>query len=353
MHPTIGIRSTTHPAPRYRIATSLRNEHHGVASQRPFLHHDQLRADHLGCYGNRTVRTPAIDKIAARGVTFDNFYVASPVCQPNRATLATGRMPSLHGVRINGISLSLTANTFIEMLRAQRLAHGADRQEPSAEFRRRAAVRKEAGDARRLRRAAQGTRRGRQGRSRRPDLRPGERQELRRQSGARPSAALLRLRSRRAVLAACHARARALYAVAARAPSRRRQAARAGEPACPRLRAAAGLAHRAAGGALSDVLCGRAHARLSRRPRARRTAQAVLPAMLVSRSASSVHAAGPLLGHVQAVGHGAAGRVPYRQPAAAAARRPRCTPRATTARASPTRSRPLRSTSARPAKRSR
>ena len=102
---------------------------------------DQLRADHLGCYGNRTVRTPAIDKIAARGVAFDHFYVASPVCQPNRATLATGRMPSLHGVRINGISLSLTANTFIEMLRAQQLADRADRQEPPAEFRRRAARR--------------------------------------------------------------------------------------------------------------------------------------------------------------------------------------------------------------------
>src|SRR5262245_11974068 len=79
---------------------------------------DQLRADHLGCYGNRTVRTPAIDSIARRGVAFDRFYVASPVCQPNRATLATGRMPSLHGVRTNGISLSLAANTFIEMLRA-------------------------------------------------------------------------------------------------------------------------------------------------------------------------------------------------------------------------------------------
>jgi arylsulfatase A-like enzyme len=78
---------------------------------------DQLRSDHLGCYGNRTVRTPAIDSIASRGVAFDRFYVASPVCQPNRATLATGRLPSLHGVRTNGISLSLAANTFIDLLR--------------------------------------------------------------------------------------------------------------------------------------------------------------------------------------------------------------------------------------------
>src|SRR5262252_6377545 len=78
---------------------------------------DQLRADHLGCYGNRTIRTPAIDSLAARGMAFDRFYVASPVCQPNRATLATGRMPSLHGVRYNGIPLSLDANTFVDLFR--------------------------------------------------------------------------------------------------------------------------------------------------------------------------------------------------------------------------------------------
>src|SRR5262252_2141377 len=79
---------------------------------------DQLRADHLGCYGNRIIRTPAIDSLAARGVAFDRFYVASPVCQPNRATLMTGRMPSLHGVRYTGISLSLDANTFVDLFRA-------------------------------------------------------------------------------------------------------------------------------------------------------------------------------------------------------------------------------------------
>src|SRR5712691_5490419 len=79
---------------------------------------DQLRADHLGCYGNRTLRTPAIDSLAARGTAFDRFYVASPVCQSNRATLVTGRMPSLHGVRYNGISLSLHANTFVDLMRA-------------------------------------------------------------------------------------------------------------------------------------------------------------------------------------------------------------------------------------------
>ena len=60
---------------------------------------DQHRADFLGCYGHPVLRTPHIDSIAVRGTAFDRFHVASPVCQPNRASLMTGRMPSLHDVR--------------------------------------------------------------------------------------------------------------------------------------------------------------------------------------------------------------------------------------------------------------
>ena len=78
---------------------------------------DQHRADYLGCYGHRQLRTPHIDGIAERGVRFDNFYVSNPVCMPNRATLMTGRTPSINGVRHNGIPLSLSANTFVKMLR--------------------------------------------------------------------------------------------------------------------------------------------------------------------------------------------------------------------------------------------
>lgn len=79
---------------------------------------DQHRADHLGCYGNRIVRTPHIDSLAQAGTRFERFYVSSPVCMANRATLMTGRMPSLHGVRHNGIALSHDATTFVELLRA-------------------------------------------------------------------------------------------------------------------------------------------------------------------------------------------------------------------------------------------
>jgi len=78
---------------------------------------DQHRADFLGCYGHPVLRTPHIDSIAARGTAFDRFYVASPVCMPNRASLMTGRMPSVHGVRSNGIPLSMNAVTFVDLLR--------------------------------------------------------------------------------------------------------------------------------------------------------------------------------------------------------------------------------------------
>jgi len=78
---------------------------------------DQQRADHLGCYGNTMLRTPHIDALAARGVVFDRFHVAAPVCMPNRAALATGRMPSVAGVRMNGIPLPLTAVTHVDLLR--------------------------------------------------------------------------------------------------------------------------------------------------------------------------------------------------------------------------------------------
>lgn len=79
---------------------------------------DQHRADWLGCYGHPVVRSPNIDSLAARGARFDDFHVALPVCMPNRASLLTGRYPSVHGLRHNGCVLSQRANTFVEVLAA-------------------------------------------------------------------------------------------------------------------------------------------------------------------------------------------------------------------------------------------
>ena len=82
-----------------------------------FIITDQQRADHLGCYGNKIVQTPNIDGIAGAGLSFDKFYVSCPICMPNRATLMTGRMPSVNGVLTNGLSLPWDSNTFVHVLR--------------------------------------------------------------------------------------------------------------------------------------------------------------------------------------------------------------------------------------------
>ena len=52
----------------------------------------------LGCAGNDEIRTPVLDRLAANGMRFSNFFCTSPVCSPARASLLTGDIPSRHGV---------------------------------------------------------------------------------------------------------------------------------------------------------------------------------------------------------------------------------------------------------------
>ena len=77
---------------------------------------DQHRADHLGCAGHPLLRTPNIDALAYRGCRFTDFHVATPICQPNRASLMTGRLASAHGLQLNGRELSHGERTFVQTL---------------------------------------------------------------------------------------------------------------------------------------------------------------------------------------------------------------------------------------------
>ncbi|AQQ70494.1 Arylsulfatase [Limihaloglobus sulfuriphilus] len=51
----------------------------------------------LGCYGDRYARTPSLDKLAQKGVRFENAFVPYSVCSPSRASFLTGLYPHQHG----------------------------------------------------------------------------------------------------------------------------------------------------------------------------------------------------------------------------------------------------------------
>lgn len=52
----------------------------------------------MHCAGCHDLVTPNLDRLARRGLRFDNFFCASPVCSPARASILTGRIPSQHGI---------------------------------------------------------------------------------------------------------------------------------------------------------------------------------------------------------------------------------------------------------------
>src|SRR4051795_6722217 len=62
---------------------------------------DTLRADALGVYGNRSVSTPWIDRLAAAGVRFTQARASAVVTLPSHATILSGLYPFHHGVREN------------------------------------------------------------------------------------------------------------------------------------------------------------------------------------------------------------------------------------------------------------
>lgn len=63
-----------------------------------FILSDDQGAWAMHCAGTPELATPNLDRIAARGIRFDNFFCVSPVCSPARASLLTGKIPSAHGV---------------------------------------------------------------------------------------------------------------------------------------------------------------------------------------------------------------------------------------------------------------
>lgn len=63
-----------------------------------FILTDDQGAWALNCAGNTDISTPYLNSLAEQGMRFDNFFCASPVCSPARASILTGCIPSQHGV---------------------------------------------------------------------------------------------------------------------------------------------------------------------------------------------------------------------------------------------------------------
>ncbi len=79
---------------------------------------DTLRADRLGCYGYRTIKTPQIDSLAKEGVLFEKAFTPVPTTLPSHASIFTGTYPGTHGIKNNGtFALSDTADTLAEGLK--------------------------------------------------------------------------------------------------------------------------------------------------------------------------------------------------------------------------------------------
>ena len=86
---------------------------------------DTLRADRVGAYGYRSARTPAIDKLAARGARFDSAFSSAPITLTSHATIMTGRYPPGHGARHNGMRLDPAVPTIADALRQAGFATAA------------------------------------------------------------------------------------------------------------------------------------------------------------------------------------------------------------------------------------
>jgi arylsulfatase len=52
---------------------------------------DDLGCGDLGCYGQKMIQSPNLDRLAADGLRFTQHYAGNPVCAPSRCTLMTGK----------------------------------------------------------------------------------------------------------------------------------------------------------------------------------------------------------------------------------------------------------------------
>jgi len=83
-----------------------------------YIHSDQHNPYVTGCYGDRLVQTPNLDRLAAEGVVFENVYCPSPICVPSRMSMLSGRYPYENAVWTNSHVLDSGIPTFAHAMGA-------------------------------------------------------------------------------------------------------------------------------------------------------------------------------------------------------------------------------------------
>lgn len=87
---------------------------------------DTVRADHLGCYGYKRIRTPNIDALAANAIRFERAYTPVPVTLPAHTAIFTGTYPMLNGMHdFSGNKLNPKQSTLASVLKEHGYATGA------------------------------------------------------------------------------------------------------------------------------------------------------------------------------------------------------------------------------------
>ncbi|HKS94751.1 MAG TPA: sulfatase-like hydrolase/transferase [Terriglobia bacterium] len=87
---------------------------------------DTVRADHVGCYGDRQAHTPTLDALARQGVLFRTVVTAVPLTLPSHCSILTGTYPTVHGVRDNlGYTLGDSPPTLASILKQKGYATAA------------------------------------------------------------------------------------------------------------------------------------------------------------------------------------------------------------------------------------
>ena len=91
-----------------------------MAARKPnilFIQADQLAANALAPWGNKTVKAPHIDRLASTSVVFKNCYCNLPMCGPSRASMHAGRLPFSIGMYDNASEFHSAIPTFAHYLR--------------------------------------------------------------------------------------------------------------------------------------------------------------------------------------------------------------------------------------------